>query len=206
RVTSIAMLRALSRFFAPKCPEGRRRLDLKVPVQGSALKYGGRGLANSVLGFHVVRRGFSAPWGLSNTRANSSQSIKERKRRKRRGEKRNERNNKSKRSERGGRLSVIARRKKAEEQEKANARVQPVNLRSRISIPPDVPLRTVCEIAAEWKAPAKRYRVETNTPFGTPARPKPNEIIKLHPRETLITLRNLAQLVNAAHPILMIKR
>ncbi|KYN39349.1 hypothetical protein ALC56_06275 [Trachymyrmex septentrionalis] len=149
RVTSIAMLQTLSHFFAAKCSGGwrdaevcyraqRRRIEEKCtdtvvdsPLkyrQGTALKYGSRGLVNSVLGFHVVRRGFSAPWGCSKNHRYRIYSVEERK------------NGREKRTRKGV-------EKETEEAKGYSARL---------------PSRRL-EIAAEWKALAKRYRVGANT-------------------------------------------
>ncbi|KYN22908.1 hypothetical protein ALC57_04691 [Trachymyrmex cornetzi] len=211
RVTSIAMLQTLSHFFAAKCPEGwrgaevcyraqRRRIEEKCtdtvvdsPLkyqQGTALKYGSRGLVNSVLGFHVVRRGFSAPWGnftCSKNHRYEIYSVEERKngQKKERGKVLRKRQRRQKERKRE-RLSVIVRGKEARNRKKR----APKPLRSGsacwTAMRPTSSRRL--EIAAKWKALAKRYRVGANTkgkPFGTPARPKLNEIIKLHETHTI---------------------
>ncbi|EGI63697.1 hypothetical protein G5I_07934 [Acromyrmex echinatior] len=269
KVTSIAMLQTLSHFFAAKCPEGwrgaevcyraqRRRIEEKctdtVYQQGTALKYGSRGLVNSVLGFHVVRRGFSAPWGCSKNYSYKNYSVEERKngQKKERGKGIEKETEKAKGRRKRERLSVIARRKEARNRKKRAPKPLRSGSACRTTARPTSSRRL--EIAAKWKALAKRYRVGANTkgkafvserqakkrwgegcgatetlglgtsavqlainvtspnhgswtplegcilnqvPFGTPARPKLNEIIKLHiRRKPLITLQNLDQLVN----------
>ncbi|TGZ56163.1 Uncharacterized protein DBV15_01703, partial [Temnothorax longispinosus] len=181
KVTSIAMLQTLSYFFAAKCPEGwrgaevcyraqRRRILGENYQRGTALKYGRRGLANSVLGFHVVRRGFSAPWGAVRlvfcrrekkwTEKGVRKGVKERGEAKGTKAREIERNSAEEGSEEADTEVVTFRFGMPDH--RAPSSFYKAAYEIKKLIPPDTSSRRL-EIAAKWKAPAKRYRVGANT-------------------------------------------